>query len=215
MHITPFGPPPAKMLYSFENQRRLLKEANDYIDRKEAMERLNRGYRKLPAKSSVWGLSRNFVAGEGPLDAKVVIVGQAPGRNEDSTGRPFIGISGQLLGRLLKKAGLEREQVYITSVVQFFPPKNRAPSDSEVEACRRFLYRQLDIVKPKLVVVVGAVALRELLNMKGIMKVRGRLIRKDRYYFITLHPAAAIRIKRNMPLIEGDFRKLKYALKEL
>lgn len=199
----------------FENLRVLLKAANEYIDKKELMERLNDEYRKLPSKIKGWSLSRNFVAGEGPLDAKVVLVGQAPGRNEDETGRPFIGISGQLLGRLLNSAGLNREQVYITSVVQFFPPKNRVPSDAEITECRKFLRHQLSIIKPKLVIIVGAVALRELLAMGEIMKLHGNLIKRDRSYFITLHPAAAIRIKSNMPLIESDFKKLKGALSGL
>ncbi len=172
------------------------------------MERLNAEYRKLPRRMRGWGLSKNFVAGEGPIDADVMLVGQAPGRHEDETGRPFVGISGRLLDTLLKKAGLERSDVYITSVVQFFPPKNRAPSDPEIAACRRFLYRQIHIIEPKIVIVVGAVALKELLGRVGIMKVHGSLIKKDRDYFVTLHPAAAVRIKRNLPLIEGDFRKL-------
>ena len=196
----------------YRDTEQLFGDAEKYIGRKEAMERLNGEYKKLPSEVDGWELSRNFVAGEGPLDAEAVLVGQAPGRFEDESGRPFIGMSGQLLTRLLHKAGLRRERVYITSVVQFFPPKNRVPSDREIALCRKFLYGQLDIIKPKLVVVVGAVALGELLGAGGIMKVHGTLVKKDRKYFVTLHPAAAVRIKSNMPLIENDFRKLKSVL---
>lgn len=196
----------------YKNMERIFRDANDYIDRKEKMERVNEEYRKLPAKVKGWDLSRNFVAGEGPLDANVVLVGQAPGRFEDESGRPFIGKSGQLLTKLLRMAGLRREQAYITSVVQFFPPKNRVPSDKEIALCKDFLYKQLGIIKPKLVVVAGSVALNELLGMGEIMKVHGTLVKRDRKYFVTLHPAAAVRIKSNMPLIENDFRKLKAAL---
>ncbi len=199
----------------YKDMEKIFRNANDYIDRKEKMERLNEEYGKLPSRVRSWDLSGKFVAGEGPLDAEAVLVGQAPGRFEDESGRPFVGISGQLLTRLLHIAGLERGQVYITSVVQFFPPKNRVPSDEEIALCRGFLYGQLDIVKPKLVIVVGAVALDELLGMDEIMKVHGKLIKKERKYFVTLHPAAAVRIKTNMSLIENDFRRLKSVLSDL
>lgn len=200
---------------SFKDTRDLLEDANAYIERKEEMEKLNEEYKKLPKKTKGWGLSRKLVAGEGPLNARVMLVGQAPGRHEDEQGRPFVGISGQLLDKLIRKAGLRRNQVYITSVVQFFPPENRVPSDAEISACGGFLKRQIRIVSPRLVVVVGAVAARELLGIGEIMKAHGRLIKRDRNYFITLHPAAAVRIKKNLPLIEDDFGKLKAALKSL
>ncbi|MCL4379162.1 MAG: NUDIX domain-containing protein [Candidatus Marsarchaeota archaeon] len=200
---------------SFKDTKELVMEADSYLDRKARIEKLNREYRKLPSKVKGWDLSANFVAGEGPPNAKVAVIGQAPGRSEDASGRPFVGRSGQLLTKLLMIAGLRREQVYITSVVQFFPPKNRVPSDKEIALCRGFLYRQLDIIKPRLVVVLGGVALKELLGIGEIMKVHGRLMKKDRNYFITLHPAAAVRIKSNVPIIESDFRKLKGALSSL
>lgn len=200
--------------FRFKDQPKYLNFVNGYIDRLEGMKKLNEEYAQLPKRFRGWSLSDRLVKGEGPLDAKVMLVGQAPGRHEDEQGRPFVGISGRLLDRLIRTAGLRREQVYITSVVQFFPPKNRVPSDSEISVCRDFLYRQLWIVKPKLVVVVGAVALNELLGIGEIMKVHGTLVKRDRDYFVTLHPAAAVRIKNNMPIIEKDFKLLGDLLKQ-
>ena len=172
--------------FKFKDQPRYLNALNSYIDRLEEMEKLNKEYAQLPKRFRGWSLSGRLVQGEGPLDAKVMIVGQAPGRHEDELGRPFVGISGRLLDRLIRSAGMRREDVYITSVVQFFPPENRVPSDDEIGACREFLMRQIKIVNPKIVVVVGAVSANELLGMKGIMKIRGRLIKRDRDYFIML-----------------------------
>ncbi|HUC38699.1 MAG TPA: uracil-DNA glycosylase family protein [Candidatus Acidoferrum sp.] len=193
----------------------VLQSADKYIDRVEEMEKLNREYSKLPVRFKGWNLSKRLVPGDGPLNARVMIVGQAPGRKEDELLKPFVGISGKLLTKLIERAGLKREEVYITSTVQFFPPKNRIPTDEEIDACRTFLKRQIAIIKPKVIVVVGAVATKELLGMKEVMKLHGRLIKKDYNYFITLHPAAAVRIKKNMPLIEKDFRKLKAVLIKL
>ncbi|MGC8537374.1 MAG: uracil-DNA glycosylase family protein [Candidatus Micrarchaeia archaeon] len=190
-------------------QLSILPCAYDYIMRKEQMSKLNAEYSSLPSKISPWNLSTVFVPGEGPLNAKVMFVGQAPGAQEDAERRPFIGRSGQLLGALIRSAGLRRENTYITSVVQFFPPKNRVPTDKEVSVCRGFLYRQMDIIKPRLVVLLGAVAAKEVLGIKGISSFRGTILeRNGTKYFLSLHPAAAIRIKSNMPKIEEDFKKL-------
>ncbi len=97
--------------------------------------KLNLEYSRLP-RGRNWKLSERFVPGEEPLDAEVMIIGQAPGRNEDIQKRPFIGASGKFLDRLIRLAGLDRKLIYVCSVVQFFPPKNRVPTEfkQEVEA---------------------------------------------------------------------------------
>lgn len=191
-------------------QRDLLPRAYDYIKRKAEMSKLNAEYSKLPTKLKPWNLSDSFVPGEGPLDAKVMLVGQAPGAQEDAEGRPFIGRSGKLLDQLIRLSGMDRKDVYITSVVQFFPPANRMPTDSEILACRKFLYRQMKIIRPRLAVLLGAVAAKEVLGIKGISAVHGRTIDKDGIrYLLSLHPAAAVRIKSNLPKIESDFNELR------
>jgi len=193
----------------------LVTAANEYLDKKETMDALNREYGKIPDKSKDWSLSKRLVPGEGSLDAKVMFVGQAPGANEDIEGRPFIGTSGRLLDRLIAKAGLKRDDCYITSVVQFFPPKNRAPTWDEIALCKGLLLRQIEIVRPKIIVLLGALAVKTVLDADRIMQLHGTVVRKDGcVYFLTLHPAAAVRLKKNVPVIEKDFVKLKGLVKD-
>jgi DNA polymerase len=200
----------------FKNQIELVKNGAIYLDKAERLKKLNTMYSDLCAKQGDWQLSRNFVPGEGRADANVMLVGQAPGAEEDAEGRPFVGRSGSLLDKLIKKAGLSRDGLYITSVVQFFPPKNRVPSDPEIALCVPFLMRQIEIVDPKLVVLLGAVAAKAVAGVESVSKAHGTLVeRRGRKFFITLHPAAAVRISTNMPLIESDFIKLKSVIKRI
>lgn len=179
------------------------------MDKSAKMRKLNLEYSRLP-KGRNWSLSSRFVPGEGPLDAKVMIIGQAPGRNEDIQGRPFIGTSGRFLDRLILLAGLDRKMAYVCSIVQFFPPKNRIPTNDEINMCKGFLFRQIGIINPKLVILLGSVACKMVLGMEKVSKIRGSVVRKGgRTYFISMHPAAAVRIRSRMPLMEGDFRKLR------
>jgi uracil-DNA glycosylase family 4 len=183
------------------------------VNKKAEMEKLNLEYSMLPAKSREWKLSRNFVKGEGPLNAKVMVIGQAPGRNEDIQKRPFIGTSGKFLDKLINLAGLDRKAIYICSVVQFFPPETRVPTKEEIELCKRFLFRQIDILNPRLVILLGSVACRTVLGVEKVSQERGKIIKRHRRnYFISMHPAAAVRIRTKMPLMEGDFKNLKRIL---
>jgi DNA polymerase len=199
----------------FSEQQNAIKTADEYAGRYDRMSALNRKYSSLPRASQKWNLSRNFVPGEGQLNAAIMLVGQAPGGNEDKLRRPFIGRSGMLLGELLGLAGLDRDHIYICSCVQFFPPKNRMPTPAEVELCKPFLMEQINIVNPRIVVLVGALAARELSGTTQIMKTHGSLIdgTDKRKYFVTLHPAAAVRLKKNMEPIREDFLKLKTIVK--
>lgn len=177
-------------------------------NRKREMDAINHEYEKLPS-ARTWALSRRLVRGEGPLDSKVMVVGQAPGRFEDASDRPFIGASGKLLDRLLGIAGLDRKEVYITSVVQFFPPKNRKPSDEEIAKCMPFLKKQINLIKPEVIVLLGAVSAGALVGKSKVMSDHGSFVERDGItYFVTLHPAAGVRIKRNIPVLEGDFKLL-------
>ncbi|MCL5430171.1 MAG: NUDIX domain-containing protein [Candidatus Marsarchaeota archaeon] len=200
----------------FKDQKELIDSADSYINKKESIDELNGKYGKLPTSTNEWNLSHRFVPGEGNLDAKVMFIGQAPGRYEDEQLRPFIGRAGELLTKLIKRAGLNRDDVYITSVVQFFPPKNRLPTSDEAELCIPFLTRQLDIVKPQVVVLLGNFAAKSVIDGGEVMKNHGKLLKIDRYdcdFFVTLHPAAAVRLKKHLPTIENDFEELKRLLK--
>lgn len=135
------------------------------------------------------------VVGEGDPNADFVVVGEAPGEEEDKTGRPFVGASGQLLTKILAAIQLPREQVYICNVLKHRPPGNRNPSPAEVAACSPFLLRQLELVKPKVILALGTFAAQTLLRTKEpIGKLRGRV---HRYYgiplVVTYHPAALLR----------------------
>ena len=176
------------------------------MNKKKEMEELNREYSMLPLRSKGWALSRSFVPGDGPLDAKVMIIGQAPGRNEDIERKPFIGASGKFLTELIGIAGLDRKSIYISSVVQFFPPKNRVPTREEIELCRPFITKQIEIVDPKVILLLGSVACKTILGLEKVASIRGTHVKKDgKLYLISLHPAAGVRIRSNMPIMRRDF----------
>jgi len=117
----------------------------------------------------------NTVFGEGPAGARLMIVGEAPGADEDRQGRPFVGPSGRLLERMLAAIGLAREEVYIANTIYWRPPGNRTPSAEEVEVCRPFIRRQIALVGPEVLMPVGGAAAKTLLGAaEGIMRLRGR-----------------------------------------
>lgn len=192
----------------FKDMRRVLTEANDYIKRKEDMDKINKEYAKLPNSASHWDLSPRLVPGEGSLTAKVMLVGQAPGNTEDQKLRPFVGRSGMLLDRLLKSVRIRRDSVYITSVVQFFPPKNRMPTDKEIGLCIPFLRSQIELIKPRFVITLGSLSGSVLAGVDSVEKEHGRIEEKEGIrYMITFHPAAALRFKRIEELMFSDMKK--------
>jgi DNA polymerase len=190
-----------------KNMRDMLDIANEYAHRYERINALNNEYRKISSTKN-WDLSKRLVPGEGPLDSGIMVIGQAPGKNEDQDLKPFIGRSGNLLTGMLAKAGLDRKKLYITSVVQFFPPKNRLPTRFEVDVCRPFIKKQIEILKPKFIILLGNIASMTLLGIGSVEKNHGRCIRKDdTEYMITFHPAAILRFKDKAPLMLGDLKK--------
>lgn len=153
------------------------------------------------------------VAGEGNPDADVVFIGEAPGKNEALTGRPFIGRSGQLLRGLIRDVGLKEEDVYITSPVKYLPDRG-TPTSEDIAHGRTHLMQQLDIINPTIIVLLGRVAAEGVLQQKlAVMSQRGSIIEKDgKQYFLTIHPAAAIRFQKFKHLIVEDFQTLKKLL---
>jgi uracil-DNA glycosylase family 4 len=149
------------------------------------------------------------VPGEGRVDATIMLVGEAPGRTEDSTGRPFVGAAGRFLDELLGLAGLKRDEVYITNVVKHRPPENRDPNAEEIEACLPYLFRQVEIIRPRLIVTLGRFALQTFFPEGRMMRDHGQLRQRNgRYFFPILHPAAALHQERNRPLLVEDMQKL-------
>jgi DNA polymerase len=152
------------------------------------------------------------VFGEGPLNAELFVVGEAPGFNEDKEGRPFQGASGMLLDGLLNSLELGRERVYLTTLVKCRPPGSppRPPRPSEVSACRPYLVTQLAAVDPKVVVAMGDLASRVLTGRKeAVSRIRGRAIPLDgRYVFPTLSLLQALYTPADRALLVSDFSRL-------
>src|SRR5688500_5067117 len=151
----------------------------------------------------------NLVPGEGPQDAEVMVVGEAPGRFEDEQGRPFVGRAGQLLDEVLCEAGFAREEVFITNVVKARPPGNRDPTRAAVEHWMPVLELQLALVAPRLVVPVGRHALAHFAPGAKIGEVHGRAIsERGRELFPLYHPAAALRSTKLRETLMADARAL-------
>ncbi len=151
----------------------------------------------------------NPVPGKGSANAEIVFVGEAPGRGEDRDGKPFVGAAGKRLSSALEKAGITREEVYITNVVKCRPPGNRVPLQDERTACSGHLKDEIRIIRPRIICVMGNTAFGSLLGGSNIMKYRGRIFSKGgNLYFISLHPAAAIYNQRLVPTLEEDIMKL-------
>ena len=146
-------------------------------------------------KCPLYSTALNPVPGEGNPNADFMCVGEAPGATEDETGRPFVGAAGQLLTKILQAIGLEREHVFIANVLKHRPPGNRNPAPDEVAACSPYLIRQIELVKPKVILALGTFAAQTLLDTKtSIGKLRGQV---HRYHgvplVVTYHPAALLR----------------------
>jgi DNA polymerase len=162
--------------------------------------------------------ARRLVFADGQPGARLMFIGEAPGRDEDEQGLPFVGRSGQLLDRMLGAIGLERAQCYIANVVPWRPPGNRTPTPQEVETCRPFVIRQIELVAPEIVVFLGGASAAALAGTsEGILKLRGRWLNPviggaEYRAMATLHPAYLLRQPLQKRLAWRDFRQLAAAL---
>lgn len=147
------------------------------------------------------------VPGEGPSPSLIMLVGEAPGAEEDQTGRPFIGRAGRLLTAAMGEAGIDRSDVFITSVIKCRPPKNRKPKKCEIEACLPYLGAQMELVKPRAVALMGNVATKAVLGIEGVTLRHGQL--HQGRYLVTFHPAAVLRNKNLMEIFVADLRSLE------
>ena len=151
---------------------------------------------------------RVCVMGNGPTNAEIMVIGEAPGAHEERTGKPFQGRAGQLLDSLLQKNGISREDLYVTNVVHCRPPDNRTPTAAEIKACKPYLEKEIKIVSPKYILCLGATAYKAIFGKAGVMEARGTLYKKDGInYFVTIHPAAALRQPKMAPFLEMDIKK--------
>jgi uracil-DNA glycosylase len=159
---------------------------------------------------------KNAVPGEGRLSAKLMFIGEAPGKNEDDKGKPFVGAAGRILNEALEKAGIQRSLVFITNVVKCRPPDNRVPEDDERIACRPYLDRQISLIAPQIICILGATAYSSILGGKSITANRGKIVKKNgQKYFVTIHPAAAIYNRNLRSVLQNDLSKLFQEIKSM
>ena len=158
----------------------------------------------------------NSVPGKGNFKSDVIFVGEAPGKNEDMKGEPFIGIAGKKLSIALENAGITRDDVYITNIVKCRPPKNRVPTTNERDTCQNYLKKEIEIIKPKIICILGNTAFNSLLDGKEIIKFRGKIVRKNnQLYFLTIHPAATIYNQKLISVLKKDMKKLFKLIEEI
>jgi DNA polymerase len=164
--------------------------------------------------------ANNLVMGDGNVDADVVFIGEAPGKNEDEQGLPFVGAAGKFLNEMLVSAGMKREDVYITNIVKYRPPNNRDPEPDEKEAFWPFLLRQIEIIQPKIIATLGRHSMEYFLPDAKISQVHGRAKRitlGDREVIILplFHPAAALYNGAMRETLLEDFAKLPGVIKKV
>jgi len=158
----------------------------------------------------------NAVPGKGSFQSDVIFVGEAPGRNEDKNGEPFVGEAGKKLSIALEEAGISRDAVYITNIVKCRPPNNRVPNTNERNTCQEYLKQEISIIKPKIICILGNTAFNSILGGSEITKFRGKIVRKgNQLYFLTIHPAATIYNQKLIDVLKNDIVKLFDLIREL
>ena len=169
-------------------------------------------------RCSLCQIRNNVVFGVGNPATDIMFIGEAPGENEDLQGEPFVGRAGQLLDKLLSDIGLSRkENIYIANILKCRPPQNRDPEPHEIEKCSEYLEKQIEIISPKIIVLVGRIAAIHFLGADFKMtKQHGNGYYKDGIiYFPVFHPAAVLRNMNLLPGTEDDFRKLSVMMHQL
>lgn len=159
---------------------------------------------------------KKAVPGEGPLNAEIMLIGEGPGFYENEQGRPFVGQAGKYLDELLESAGLSRAQVFITNVVKCRPPGNRDPQPDELQACSSYLDKQIECIKPKMIVTLGRFSMARYLPNAKISDVHGQSVwSRGRLVVAMYHPAAALHQPSLKSVLEKDFAHLPELLKQV
>lgn len=169
-------------------------------------------YEIKDCKNCGLGESRiNFVFGSGSADSKIMFIGEAPGRNEDLQGKPFVGQAGRILDELLSMIGFERKNVFIANVLKCRPPRNRDPQPEEINNCKNYLFRQIQIINPEIICTLGRHSTQLILKTdKSITGLRGRVFKIDGRYIMPInHPAAVLYTPSRMEILKSDFLRLK------
>lgn len=157
------------------------------------------------------------VPGDGKYTSRVMIIGEAPGKDEDETGKPFVGSAGRYLDHVLEGTKLDRRDFFITNTVKCRPPKNRTPKAIETGTCEsNYLFEQIELIDPKLVMLLGSVAAKTVLGLKSVNEARGRVVeREGRRFIVGYHPAVRFYREDLGEKVKEDFALLKRELKKL
>jgi uracil-DNA glycosylase family 4 len=159
---------------------------------------------------------KNAVPGEGPEDADIVFIGEGPGFHEDQQARPFVGAAGQFLEELLEGIGLRRESVYICNVIKCRPPGNRDPLPEEIEACKPFLERQIELISPRMIVTLGRFSMERYFPGAKISQIHGQARKIQGIIYCPMyHPAAALHQPRWRQLVKDDMAKIPQLLEQV
>jgi len=185
-----------------------IKKGMDLKEKEKIMDELNKTIQECK-KCDLYRERKQAVLGEGNLNAKLMFIGEAPGGDEDRLGRPFVGRAGKLLTKLIEAAGYKREDFYIANVCKCRPPGNRTPTPWEMEACFPYLQKQIEVINPKVLCLLGATAARAFLGRNvAITKERGSIINwNDRLLYLTYHPAYVLRNQSAEITLFEDIKK--------
>lgn len=161
------------------------------------------------------------VPGDGSAEAEIMFIGEAPGKNEDLQGVPFVGAAGKFLSEMLATINLKREDIYITNVVKYRPPNNRDPLPEEIAACMPWLHEQIKIIQPKIIVTLGRHAMEHFIPGKKISEVHGQAFRRsfpdigEQVFFSLYHPAAALYNGSMRETLIKDFQKIPKVVEKI
>ncbi len=195
---------PARMRPTEENQ--MLETANNLTDLAAQI--------KVCTRCDLAKSRTQAVPGDGPATASIMFIGEGPGFHEDQQGKPFVGPSGQFLNELLASINMKREDVFIANVVKCRPPQNRDPQPDEIEACRVWLDKQIEIIKPKVIVTISRYAMARWFPNKKISEIHGKAFRFGNLVVVAMyHPAAALHQHSLRTVLEEDFKKLPEYIK--
>lgn len=190
------------------------------MSKREELDKLNI-YWKENCKCELKETATQAVFGDGNAESEVVFIGEAPGKNEDKEGRPFVGAAGKFLAEMLENIGMKREDIYITNIVKYRPPDNRDPLPEEKEACNEWLINEIKIISPKLIVFLGRHSMGRFFPTEKISDIHGKLLIKNtpefgKQAFMPLyHPASALYNGGMRETLMKDFKKIPLALKKI
>jgi len=188
--------------------------------KREQLDELNK-YWQENCKCELRETASRAVFGDGNAEAKVVFIGEAPGKKEDEGGKPFIGAAGKFLNEMLENIGMKRDDIYITNIVKYRPPNNRDPEPEEKEACNEWLINELKIISPKLIIFLGRHSMGRFFPTEKISDIHGKLLIKNteelgKQAFMPLyHPAAALYNGGMRETLQKDFNKIPKALEAI